>query len=312
MQATSIKGVSHTRNNMPVQDYSRCMRIDKYIFLFSADGLGSSRHSDVAAKELIQHAQEFINEFNYSTCTISDGVLPALLKICFHNTNQWYSFRHKKDLDDYLSTLDIAVLNTKNGKLFYAHSGDGGIITRDLYGEYHIITTEQKPLHMPSNYVYPFYKSEHWEFGQSENVSAVMIMTDGLLDIFNHEYLKYNDINVYIFLCSAILESVLTPKTCKGYKKYIERLLSDRKIATAVAKKYETMLSDIQEDHMANRMLDSVTDDVTIASAILIDMSQTPPLTDKSYYLEPNWVELKKKRAQDIMLKLNNVNKGAD
>lgn len=150
----------------------------------------------MAAKELVRHSQEFVIEFNYNTCTISDDVLPALLNVCFHNTNQWYQSKYNKDLNDYLSTLDIAVLNTKSGRLFYAHSGDGGIITRDLYGEYHCITKEQKPQYMPANYVYPFHKSDYWEFGQSENVSAVMIITDGLLDVLN-----MNSLNTVIIRC---------------------------------------------------------------------------------------------------------------
>lgn len=312
MQATTVIGTSHKKNNKPVQDFSTCMRIDKYIVLFTADGLGSSRHSDVAAKELVRHSQEFVIEFNYNTCTISDDVLPALLNVCFHNTNQWYQSKYNKDLNDYLSTLDIAVLNTKSGRLFYAHSGDGGIITRDLYGEYHCITKEQKPQYMPANYVYPFHKSDYWEFGQSENVSAVMIITDGLLDVFKHEFLKYGDNEVYTFLCASILESAITPKSFNAYSKYIKRILAERRITDTVTKKYETVFSNVHEEHMANTMLESVTDDVTIASAILIDMSQTPPLTDKAYYLEPDWKKLKEKREQDILSKLNNVNKGAD
>ena len=312
MQATSIIGSSHKAQNKPLQDYSYCMKLNNYVFLFSADGLGSSRHSDVAAKELVEHSKDFIIDLNFNLCSISDEVLPSLLKICFHNTNQWYNSKHKKDMSDYLSTLDIVGLNTKNGNLFYAHSGDGGIITRDLYGEYRYITTEQKPQNMPANYVYPFYQSDRWEFGSAEKISAVMVVTDGFLEVIHHEYFNYGDEKLYVFLCAAILESTLTPKSFSTYSKYIKKLLTERRVSASVIEKYETGFSNVKEEHMAESLLMSATDDMTIASAILPDMSQTPVLTDSNYYCEPNWSELKGKRMQDIQSKLTKINRGDD
>lgn len=57
----SIEGLSHTEKKMPCQDSSGILIKDAWRLAVVADGVGSCKYSDVAAKLAVQTASKVVN-----------------------------------------------------------------------------------------------------------------------------------------------------------------------------------------------------------------------------------------------------------
>lgn len=296
--------------NKPLQDASDSFIMDDYIILLSLDGLGSSSHSDVAAGEIKSYVRETLSQISNNFCRFSDEIMESVLKLCVHSVCKRFTSNHIHDLKDFLSTLDIAVLNPYTRNLYYFHSGDGGIVIRRSTGEYKLITEELRPENAPSNYVYPF-TSKKWAFGMEKDVSSAMAITDGVLDIVNHELLHYtgNIKAVYIPLCAAILEPKLVPRNNESYQKRIMSILADKEVPAKVLNHYNRVFSKCTENRLINDLLASINDDMTIASVVIIDKELiNNNLMPVNYYTEPDWEKLSKKRDEDVQSRIKRFN----
>ncbi|MCR5479334.1 MAG: protein phosphatase 2C domain-containing protein [Ruminococcus sp.] len=309
-QSSSYIGTAHMKTNKPLQDASDSFILDDYVILSSLDGIGSSSNSDVAAGELKKDVKETLCQINDGVCPFSDEIMPSVIKLCVHSIYKRFTSNHIQDLDDFLSTLDIVVLNVNTRNLFYFHSGDGGIVIRKSAGEYKLITEELRPEGAPCSYVYPF-TSKRWIFGMEKDVSSVMAITDGVLDIVNHELLHYTGNNkaVYIPLCAAILEPKLVPRNNEGYKKRVMSVLTDKRISTRSLNHYNRVFSKCTEKRPINDFLASINDDMTVASVVIIDKEViNNNLMPVEYYREPDWEKLSKIREEDIQSRIKKAN----
>ena len=266
----SLIGSAHkTIGGGVCQDASDCRLLENGILIAAvADGLGSSKHSDVASKLAVGTVLSYLSENLpaawYEATIISvmrDAYQKALDEI------KTVARESSHDESDYDTTLTTAVYNSRN--IIYGHVGDGGIITLSSSGDYSILTTAQKGEEF--NVTTPLRAgSEKWVFGRSEeDVCAFAMMTDGLFDV----------------ACPWILSST----DCPVYVNFVRSFIDNNLLKAGTPDDFDTLQKEIEE-YLTGEDLKNVTDDITVVGVINTDLQ--PSVKPDDYYIEPDFEKL--------------------
>lgn len=179
----SGQGKSHIKHNTPCQDASLIKRITgTWHVMATADGVGSCRKADIGSVVAVETAVSVcINGFPIDGS--DDGIL-ALLRTAFNaalRRIEAIADENNDPLDIYDTTLDVVIYNGY-GKLYYGHSGDGGIFVLGADGIYKEITTVQEG--EDANSVVPLRAGNAaWDFGTyRDSIGVVAAFTDGIRD----------------------------------------------------------------------------------------------------------------------------------
>lgn len=186
----SIQGQSHKEDNIVCQDYSGILEMGTWNLAVVADGLGSCKYADIASKLAVETVIKIVRIcFPYT----GEENFIALMRMALHgaeNTIERYAFKNNYDIHECETTLAMALFNGTD--LYYANSGDSGIIALDNYGKYHVLS---KKANDEYGGVYPLSERGYYEVGKADfRASTVICMTDGLLDwvvpkpLSNYEY----------------------------------------------------------------------------------------------------------------------------
>jgi len=150
------------------------------IFASVADGLGSSKHSDIASKIASQEAVIYCA--NHIHPGMADEQILGVIHAAFDTVNFMIKQRAGDNLDDYDTTLTLAVFI--KGNVYYGHAGDSGIIALRTDGIFEEVTEAQ----LGSGYgkerpVYPLASEANWVFNKyPHRTKALFLMTDGMLN----------------------------------------------------------------------------------------------------------------------------------
>ena len=176
----SRKGKSHEINGLPCQD-SSCILVGKgFIVAAVADGLGSSKHSDKASYIAANNAANYCAKNIH--VGMSDANIQKIIKQAFDKANFTIKVTARDNLDDYDTTLTLAVF--MDGEIHYGHAGDSGIIAVRSDGIFEQVTQpslgdgqgSERPVH-------PLAAESHWVFGKYDQpTKAIFLMTDGVLN----------------------------------------------------------------------------------------------------------------------------------
>jgi len=176
----SLKGKSHEQSGTVCQDSYFYLENGGFVVAAVADGLGSSKHSDIASKMAAKAAVEYCASKINKKMRESD--ILSIIRTAFDNTNFTIKQTAGENLDDYDTTLSLAVLI--QGNLYYGHAGDSGIIAMRKDGTFDEVTEPQlgdgagkeRP-------VYPLAAESKWVFGKyPHQTHAIFLMTDGILN----------------------------------------------------------------------------------------------------------------------------------
>jgi len=192
-------GKSHEQKDTVCQDAFYFLECG-FIIAAVADGLGSSKHSDVASKLAVKRSVEYCAEKVNNK--MRENEILSIIQSAFDETN--FTIKHTAGdaLDDYDTTLTLAVFI--QGNLYFGHAGDSGIIALRKDGLFDEVTTPQlgegtgkeRP-------VYPLAAESKWVFGKYPYpVHAFFMMTDGMLNktvppLLEEQMYKYD--NAYLF-----------------------------------------------------------------------------------------------------------------
>lgn len=172
-------GRSHEDKGIKCQD-SCCYRNDDNIVIAAvADGVSSSKHSDIASK----NAVNFVVDFLFKHIDKKDSV-DKILEIIKQGFDEAL-FRIKQIangvLNDYDTTLTVAVLIDDN--LYYGQIGDSGIVALLEDGKFERVTEAQNGEGIGKDRpVYPLAAVSKWCFNKYDNkVIALFLATDGVL-----------------------------------------------------------------------------------------------------------------------------------
>lgn len=230
-----------------------------------ADGVGSSKHSDIASKLAVETLLDYVAK-NHEV----SGDMMDLLKNAFSESKkaiEAVADEAKKEYSDYDTTLSAVIYDGDN--LSFGHSGDGGIIVLTDEGRYVKITKVQKGADGFS--VIPLRAGpDEWVFGNYEKVSSVILATDGIYDILAPYLLRGQDTEVYVPLA---------------------RSLMDNNVLNVNGENILSIQTDLIEFFKSEQLF-SVTDDKTVA--VLINSNKFPEILDDEYYVVPDFNKLRR------------------
>jgi len=212
----SLQGTSHISADIVCQDAHKIIKLPNgWIAAAIADGVGSSKHSDIAANIAVDTIIDTI-----ATGLINSDDIEYIIKLGFitalHNIRCQARLRGDV-IKNYDTTLTVAVYDGE--RIIYGHVGDGGIIGLSLSGEYKPITHVQKG--DEHNMVIPLRAGlSYWVFGTSDDkFASLMMFTDGLLDIAMPSLLNggvyVRFIRQFIENTSEQVEAFLLSDNCK-------------------------------------------------------------------------------------------------
>ncbi|GHV02770.1 hypothetical protein FACS1894211_14850 [Clostridia bacterium] len=263
-----MTGTSHAKSGGVCQDAHQiellpCGRAVAAV----ADGVGSAKHSDVAAKLAVETLVAALREsLTKDSCAedikryIASGYAAAEQAV------EAEAERNGDSITEYDTTLSAVVYGGKG--LVYGHSGDGGIVGLTCDGEYVPVTTPQKAA--DGICVVPLRAgASSWVIDSCESdFASVLLATDGIYDLLFPYLLKGRKTRVYVpfiryFMDNEILAA--TPKNIQSVKAAREAFLSGEALA-------------------------GVTDDKTVA--VIVNSSVLPRRRESGYYAEPDWAAL--------------------
>lgn len=266
----SIVGTSHEAKGTDCQDANIVRSVQhngQIVIAAVADGVGSSKHSDIASKIAVEVSSAFCEsklKEKAGAAVLTDIIEEAFLEAELAIEKR--SLSDGKPLPDYDTTLDLAIYDGK--WVHYGHCGDGGIVGLTYKGDYVKITTPQKN---DGIYVVPLrngskYANNTWDFGTvEEEFAGILLATDGIYDIFFPYLLRGQPVDVYVPLI---------------------RYFMDNNVLTASAKNIEA-ISKEREGFFSGDESASITDDKTLL--VLINDEAMPELKDDAFYDEPDW-----------------------
>ena len=306
----STVGKSHITNGTVCQDSHMIKELDNgWIIAAVADGVGSAKNSEIGSNLAAKTVVEFCAEcmpWDYSVIGIK-----SMLRTAYNYALKQIIKESEKTgepIESYDTTLTTVIYD--GHRIIYGHSGDGAIIGLNTFGDYIQITKPQKGADMVS--VLPLRSGYTvWNIDTyNEELAAVLIMTDGMLDGVLCPYLlkQGSKAEVYTPVASFFADPLGVPdeeKSQKCIKEEIEEFIiaddtyDSSKFFSRLESIYKARLgdddaceiiSDLEEKRYSIAFMQSVTDDKTLVSLINNDI--VVDTKDLSFYSEPNWEEL--------------------
>lgn len=264
------QGKAHKRKGVVCQDAHLIKHLsDDCCVAAIADGLGSERYSDIASKiaveSVIQSLDEGIKE------DFDDNDIIELFRKCYIKAYDEICSKAKddgNDINQYDTTLSLVYY--RKDKIYWGHSGDGGIIVLNKSGEYKVITNKQRD---ENGFVFPLCFKDKWDFGITENVASVLLATDGMLETLFPSLLFNEPVPIYVALAQFFMDN---KDACKN--------------STSLEKRIFDFIDNIDEKQ--------VSDDKTIVCLQNIDVDVQRK--DDGYYKIPDWAALKKKKDEEF------------
>jgi serine/threonine protein phosphatase PrpC len=264
----TVCGPSHEAKGEPCQDAHETEKLPDGVAIgVVADGLGSEKHSGMASALAARIVASRCAE-RVKADTGDEDVLRILCEAFRAAQSEIEAEAEKNDfdLDQCDTTLTAAALI--DGRLYYGHSGDGGIVALTEDGFFEKVTEQQRD---DLGRVFPLYFGEEkWVFGKfPRRVAGVLLATDGLWETFCPIWLRDEPVALHIALLRFFLD-----------KEGLER---DGERAT------ETRI----RDFVAGIPADKADDDKTVVA--LLDGGIPVAERPSDYYAEPDWDALKEK-----------------
>lgn len=307
----SLQGKSHIKRNIPCQDSSGIRETPGGWHIAAvADGVGSAKNSQEGSRIAVDSVLDFCEKYMpWDNSIIS---IKSMLRTAYnHAFNQIIRKAEKsgEPVESYDTTLSIALYKGK--RIIYGHSGDGAIIGLNSFGDYVQITQPQKGPDgisvIPLRFGYQQWKIDSYD----EDLVAVLLMTDGMLETLCPYLLKNNPAcndGVYVPLASFFADPsgiIKDGEVLNRIRQDIRDFLtasadySPENFYTRLAEIYgkhipeqaEAAISKIRERNYPFILMKAQEDDKTMAAIINTEV----PLEDCSaeYYSDPDWAALR-------------------
>lgn len=186
--SASIKGVLHSQQNVPCQDYCLYQQDGRNFVAIVSDGAGSSKYGRIGAKTICETLTSLLKNIDFTEAkkAIPQAIGIARSKLIRHRLNKTKS---EKSLIDFAATL-VGVICHKNKGLFF-HIGDGAALAfhDDKYQNF----TASRPENGNFSCETYFYTMDDWKdclrFTSFENANTIFLMSDGLTNFsFSRDY----------------------------------------------------------------------------------------------------------------------------
>ena len=314
MIAFSLRGKSHLKNNMPLQDW-HALRVlpNGWSLAVICDGVGSKPFADEGAKVAANAFADFVVRF-FGSYQDAKSVLTLLKCAAHYATGKISQAAHEKgrDIHDYSTTLHAAIF--ANGIIYYFHSGDGGAISLTEDGSFERITEPQKE----DEYVIPLLAGpEAWTTGISKSrAQSVLLCTDGLYNKLAGSVLKKYGEGIDKGICTFFLnpwcfENWENPETILNQMKLVfsdEAQPNDfyqtvaRGVAQGQKSKEQEASSFVRDwiyaDNYPLNSLQGIEDDITMV--LIQNTAERPSRQPMEAMKGPEWEKIRQQVYQDL------------
>lgn len=302
----SIIGKSHIKKGTCCQDSHAIKELENgWTVAVVGDGVGSAKNSEKGSQIAVEAVVSFCEQF-----FPWDGSLlsvKSMLRTAYNFALKEIireSKTSKEPLDSYDTTLTTVLYD--GSRIVYAHSGDGGIIGLNTFGDYFLITKPQKGKDGISVIPLRFGDSKWVIDTYEEDLSAVLLVTDGMLDILTPYLLRNNENNldgIYIPLATFFLDprGFLDDNSLHNIIQSINDFAKNgvdynslefysrlRSIYTAIIPDdANSVVETISNTNVPVSLMESVRDDKTIVA--IINNTMPIDIKEPEYYAEPDW-----------------------
>ena len=186
----STVGKSHIKKGTCCQDshYIKTMQ-NGWVIAAVADGVGSAKNSHIGSKIAAETVVEFCDEcmpWDFNIISIK-SMMRTAYNYAFKQILR-ESQQSGEPIESYDTTLSMVIYDGQ--RIIYGHSGDGAIFGLTTFGDYVEITRPQKSADgvsvIPLRGGYTQWVIDTYE----EDLSAVLLMTDGMLETLCHYLLR--------------------------------------------------------------------------------------------------------------------------
>jgi serine/threonine protein phosphatase PrpC len=197
----SATGKSHEDKGIKCQDSCSCKKGEGFVVAAVADGLSSSKHSDVASRIAVEYSIDYCLQ-HIKNDNDAESIL-KIINIAFDESLFSIKQQAGNSPGDFDTTLTLVVFI--EGDVYYGQIGDSGIIALREDGKFERVTEcqngEGEGKDRP---VYPLAAKQFWIFNYyAQKTKALFLATDGVLKLIelpmlenqefklNHKYLSY-------------------------------------------------------------------------------------------------------------------------
>ena len=304
----SIQGKSHIGSGTPCQDSSGVRHLpDGWHIAAVADGVGSAKNSQEGSRIALNAALDFCEK--YMPWDKDIICIKSMLRTAYNHAYGEVlkeAAKTGEPVESYDTTLSLAIYG--GSRVIFAHSGDGAIMGLNTFGDYVLLTEPQKGPDGVS--VIPLrFGFRHWKIDSyDEDLAAVLLMTDGMLETLCPYLLKQRQDSkspVYVPLASFFADpGGITQENQGEIKKNIEEFLASEEGYDK--EKFYARLSQIYSAHIPEqaaeeidkiknndfpyRLMHGEQDDKSMAAIINTDiiLDHCPA----SHYADPDWKAL--------------------
>jgi len=309
----SIRGKSHMSTDAPCQDSHRILEMKNGWYVAAvADGVGSAKNSQVGSKIAVDTVVDFCNEYMPDDNNVIN--IKSMIRTAFNYALKKIADESKRTgnpIDTYDTTLSLVIYN--GNRVIFGHAGDGAIIGLNVFGDFVELTYPIKGddgfTVIPLRGGYTQWLIDSYE----EDLAAVMLLTDGMLETICPYLLKDTERNInraYLPLASFFADPNGIPKNKQERKKvrgYIRDFLEAKEdynserfykrlldiYRTRIPKAADHMVSDIKERNYPVMMMQNEQDDKSVVC--LMNTSLKVDNKEPDYYADSDWERLQER-----------------
>jgi Protein phosphatase 2C len=180
--AASVAGTSHTRRNLPCQDYHSWNLLgDNTIIAAVADGAGSAERSQEGSKAAVEAAIQFFSSRMQGVTSGDAAFYQALIQEGLKSSRRALEAFGMPDLHQVATTLLLAILSPD--WLAVGQVGDGGIVAEFGCDDLRVLTVPASGEYLnETSFITStdFLARAHYEVLPSDKLSALALFTDGI------------------------------------------------------------------------------------------------------------------------------------